>query len=912
MAGKTLFLLDAYALIYRAYYGMMRSPRITSKGLNTSAIFGFSNTLEEVLKKQRPDYIAVCFDPPHGRTFRHDAYPEYKAQREKQPEGITIAIPYIKRLLEAYRIPMVEVAGFEADDVIGTLAKRASAEGFTTYMMTLDKDYGQLVSDNVLMFRPALAGQGFEIRDVKAVTERYGIQRPEQVIDLLALEGDASDNIPGCPGIGEKTAIKLISEYGSVENLIANAANIKGANGRKVADNAEKIRFSKYLVTIRTDVPVEVSLEDFKRVEPDNQALVALYTELEFRTKLAAMNAQAAEPKADVAPSQLSLFDDNGDPAGVEPDATIKDLNATITAVNSDAEIRAFAAAIGERVGIAINAPEEEAMRTPLLSVALATENEAIVVDIPDFAMAAAPIFDALREILLDTTITPICHDFKRLIVVLRRFGIDLSARSDYRDTSVAHYLLSPESKHELSAVALAELRHRTADYDIPERERRRTVPSVDCLAERALLTLRLDTHLMQRLANEGLADLYNNVELPFLAVLAAMECEGVRIDTAVLNSISQKLTARLNELEQQAFDLAGGPFNLNSPAQVGEVLFGRLQIDPKARKNRTGSWQTGEDVLEKYAATHPIVRIILDVRGLRKLLATYVNALPKLINPDTGRIHTTFNQTTTATGRISSANPNLQNIPVRTDDGREIRRAFVADPGCLIMAADYSQIELRLMAELSADPTMVEAFANGEDIHRSTAAKIFHEDIADVTADQRRQAKTANFGIIYGISAFGLAERLGIPRAEARTLIDNYMATYPDVQKYIDNQVESARQKGYVQTLFGRKRLLPDINSRNATVRSFAERNAVNAPLQGSAADIIKIAMVNIYREMRARGLRSRMLIQVHDELVFNVFPDELAQLTDLVRTNMVNAYQGRVPLEVSIDTAPNWLEAH
>lgn len=911
MAGKTLFLLDAYALIYRAYYGMMRSPRITSKGLNTSAIFGFSNTLEEVLKKQHPDYIAVCFDPPHGRTFRHEAYEEYKAQREKQPEDITAALPYIKRLLEAYRIPMVEVAGYEADDVIGTLAKRASAEGFTTYMMTLDKDYGQLVSDNVLMFRPALAGQGFEIRDVKAVCERYGIERPEQVIDLLALEGDASDNIPGCPGIGEKTAAKLIGEWGSVENLIDNVDKLKGATQRKIAENVEKIRFSKFLVTIRTDVPVEVSLEDFKRCEPDNQALVALYTELEFRTKLAAMSAQAPEAKAESAPAQLSLFDENNEPTA-STDTTLADLNATITSVNSEEEIRTFAAGIGERVGIAIYAPEEEAMRTPLLSVALATDNEAIVVDIPDFAMAAAPIFDALREILLDSTITPICHDFKRLMVVLRRFGIDLSARSDYHDTSVAHYLLSPESKHDLSAVALSELRHRTVDYDVPERERRRAVPSPDCLAERALLTLRLDSHLMQRLAADGLADLYNNVELPFLAVLAAMEWEGVRIDTAALRSISEKLTARLTELEKQAFEIAGGPFNLNSPAQVGEVLFGRLQIDPKARKNRTGSWQTGEDVLEKYAATQPIVRLILEIRGLRKLLATYVNALPKLINPDTGRIHTTFNQTTTATGRISSTNPNLQNIPVRTDDGREIRRAFIADPGCVVMAADYSQIELRLMAELSADPTMVEAFAHGEDIHRSTAAKIFHEDIANVTADQRRIAKTANFGIIYGISVFGLAERLGIPRAEARSLIDNYMATYSGVQQYIHNQVESARAKGYVQTLFGRKRLLPDINSHNATVRSFAERNAVNAPLQGSAADIIKIAMVNIYREMRAAGLRSRMLIQVHDELVFNVYPDELQQLTELVRTNMVNAYQGRVPLEVSIDTAPNWLEAH
>ena len=909
MAGKTLFLLDAYALIYRAYYGMLRSPRITSKGLNTSAVFGFSNTLEEVLHKQQPDYIAVCFDPPHGRTFRHEAYEQYKAQREKQPEDITLALPYIKRLLDAYRIPMVEVAGFEADDVIGTLATKASAEGFTTYMMTLDKDYGQLVSENVLMYRPSLGGQGFEIRDVKAVTEKYGIERPEQVIDLLALEGDASDNIPGCPGVGEKTAAKLVAEFGSIENLLANTDQLKGALQRKITENVDKIKFSKFLVTIRRDVPVEVDLEDFKRQEPDMQALVALYGELEFRSKLAAMN--VAAPNAAPQPTQLSLFDDSIDSVEAA-DTTLADLHATITCVNTPEEIDDFASRLTKWVGVAISAPEEDAMTTPLLSLALASENEAIVVDIPEFEATSEPIFAAIGRVLLNPAIIPVSHDVKRLMTILRRFGVNLHERNDYRDTSLAHYLLSSESKHELQAVALAELRHRTIDSDIPERERRRAIPSAEVLGERALITFKLNKHFTRRIEQEGLTHLYYDIELPFAAVLAAMEWEGVRIDIATLQAISDKLTARLTTLEQQAYELAGGPFNLNSPAQVGEVLFGRLQIDPKARRNRTGSWQTGEDVLEKYAATQPIVRLILDIRGLRKLLATYVNALPKLVNQATGKIHTTFNQTATATGRISSANPNLQNIPVRTEDGREIRRAFIADPGCVVLSADYSQIELRLMAELSGDPVMVEAFAHGEDIHRSTAAKIFHEDIDNVTVDQRRIAKTANFGIIYGISAFGLAERLGIPRAEARTLIDNYMSTYAGVQQYIHSQVESAQAKGYVQTLFGRKRFLPDINSRNATVRGFAERNAVNAPLQGSAADIIKIAMVNIYREMRARHMRSQMVIQVHDELVFNVYPDELDQLKSIVRTHMEGAYQGRVPLEVSIDTAHNWLEAH
>ncbi len=918
--GKKLFLLDAYALIYRAYYAMIRSPRVTSDGLNTSAIFGFCMTLEDLLKKENPDYIAVCFDPAKGKTFRHEAYPEYKAQRQKQPEDITAAVPYIKKLLEAYCIPVIEIPGYEADDVIGTLSRRAEAEGFTTYMMTPDKDYGQLVTDKVFMYRPALGGQGFEIRDPQRISERYGVQTPSQIIDLLALEGDASDNIPGCPGVGEKTAAKLIAEYGSVENLIDHVGDLKGALQKKIAENIEQIKFSKFLVTIKTDVPVDMELSELRRCTPDIAALRALFERLEFKTMLARYASAEVAPAAPVsAPTstvvrQASLFDDIEEPINsVETtDIPMKDVEI----LENDDEIRSFVsdALRADILGLSLEVIGEEAMSAQLGGFAFALGERLFYIPMPAFEMERADILEMIRP-LFSSPSTIVSHDVKREMVVLRCHGIMWTA--PYFDTSVAHYLLSPESKHDISTVAYALLRHKTIDYDLSDRERKksRMLPPAEAArlaGERAMLSVHLKKELSNRLEQDGLMRLYTEIEAPFIPVLASMEWEGVRINVAELNALSDKLTARLGDIERQIHEYAGMQFNINSPAQVGDVLFGKLQLDPKAKHTKKGTFSTTEEILEKYASAHPIVRLILDYRGLKKLLTTYVDALPSLINPKTGKIHTTYNQTITATGRISSTNPNLQNIPVRTDDGREIRRAFVPEQGDLLLSADYSQIELRLMAEFSGDPDMIEAFGAGEDIHRATAAKIFHLPLQDVTPDQRRKAKTANFGIIYGISAFGLSSRLDVSRTEAKELIENYMKTYPQVSQYMQDVVERARKDGYVSTLFGRKRYLPDINSRNAAVRGYAERNAVNAPLQGSAADIIKIAMIRIDDEIRRLGLKSRMIMQVHDELVFNVKPEELLQLEPLVINEMAAAYKGKVSLEVSAGTGKNWLEAH
>ncbi|MCI9055486.1 MAG: DNA polymerase I [Muribaculaceae bacterium] len=918
MEEKKLFLLDAYALIYRAYYALVRSPRVTSTGFNTSAVFGFCNTLEEVLKKEEPGYMAVCFDPAGGHTFRHDAYPDYKAQRDKQPEDITLSIPYIKRILEAYRIPVIEIPGYEADDVIGTLSRRAEAEGFTTYMMTPDKDYGQLVTPKVFMYRPSLRGQGFEIRGPEQVCERYGIDRTSQVIDLLALEGDASDNVPGCPGVGEKTAAKLIKEWGSVENMLDNVSSLKGALKTKIETNAEQIRFSKFLVTIKTDVPLDINPDSLRRTEPDVDALLKIFNELEFKTMAARFMAKQPVAQAP-APALGSLFDDYDAEGVTAEDSPAAELAPSIPTrvVDDPAEVaqlieRACAAA---EAGVSVEATGEDAMTAELRGIAVAFGDEAAYIPMPDFEQERADMLTLIAPLFSVPELTLVSHDVKRDMVLMRRVNIMWTAR--WFDTSVAHYLLSPEMKHDLPTVAFAFLRYKTADYDLTATERKKVRPmspeeAAVGAGERAALALKLMPLLSSALEKEELMKLYDEIESPFIPVLAGMEWEGVRIDVRELHEMSRKLTARLSELEARAYEMAGTAFNVGSPMQVGEVLFERLQIDPKAKKTKRGAWSTTEEVLEKYARQHPIVELILDIRGLRKLLATYVDALPALINPRTGKIHTTFNQIVTATGRISSTNPNLQNIPIRTEDGREIRRAFIADPGCLILSADYSQIELRLIADISGDPDMVEAFNEGKDIHRATAAKIYHLPIEEVTDDQRRRAKTANFGIIYGISAFGLSERLSIPRAEAKELIENYMKTYPRIQSYMQECIDGAREKGFVTTVKGRKRFLPDINSRNAGLRGWAERNAVNAPLQGSAADIIKIAMIDIDREIRRRGLRSRMIIQVHDELIFNVFPDELAELQALVTDRMEHAYSGNVRLEVSSGVGDNWLEAH
>lgn len=919
---KKLFLLDAYALIYRAYYALIRAPRVTTGGLNTSAIYGFCNTLDEVLRKENPDYIGVCFDPRGGHTFRHEAYPEYKAQRDKQPEDITLSIPYIKRILDAYHIPAIEVEGYEADDVIGTLARKAEADDFVTYMMTPDKDYGQLISDRVLQYRPSLRGQGFEVRGPEQVCERYGISRPEQVIDLLALEGDASDNVPGCPGVGEKTAAKLIAEWGSVENLLEHTAELKGALKAKVEANTEQIRFSKFLVTIKTDVPVDITPDDLIRREPDVDALRTIYDELEFKTfsaRLAAHTgaapeAEPAQRPAATAPLQGSLFDDDGEvtaeaaqPIEAAPVDVLEEPEAIATFI--DRAINAGA------IGVAAEIDGDEAMRATLSGLSLATAGGTTAyIVLPARGDDRARVLESLQK-LFGGTATLVCHDVKRLMVIARRLGLDWTA--PYFDTSVAHYLLAPETPHDLPTVAFAMLRRRTADYSLSATERKKVrhasaASAAAATGERAAIVLDLMPLLTEKLHTDSLWQLYTDIEAPFIPVLASMEFEGVRIDPAELLRLSQKLTERVTAYEQQVYELAGEQFNISSPMQVGRILFEKLAIDPNAKKTKRGAWSTTEEILEKLAPKHPIVGLILEIRGLRKLLTTYVDALPALINPATGKIHTTYNQIVTATGRISSTNPNLQNIPVRTDDGREIRRAFIPDQGDLLLSADYSQIELRLIADISGDPEMIDAFNAGADIHRATAAKIYHEPLDAVTDAQRRNAKTANFGIIYGISAFGLSERLGIPRGEAKELIENYMKTYPKIKEYMEQTIVRAREDGYVSTIHGRKRYLPEINSRNGALRGYAERNAINAPLQGSAADIIKIAMIAIARRMKDEGLRSRMIVQVHDELVFNVKPDELDRLRALVVSEMEHAYRGRVTLEVAAGVGTNWLEAH
>lgn len=924
MEEKKLFLLDAYALIYRAYYALIRTPRITSKGFNTSAIFGFCNTLEELLRKEEPDYVAVCFDPPGGHTFRSELYPEYKANREKQPEDITLSIPYIKDIIRAWRIPVIEVEGYEADDVIGTLAQQAECRGFITYMMTPDKDYGQLVTDRIIQYKPSSKGSGVEIRTPEKIREIFGISSPHQVIDLLALEGDKIDNIPGCPGVGEKTAQKLIAEFGSVENLLDHVDEIKGANQQKLRDNADQIRFSKVLATIKTDVPVDVDLEEMRRSEPDMSELLRIYQELEFRSFIAKLTARAtlessplpaSTPTAKPGEGMGSLFDMVSAETDAPHAVDVPEFELITAASPSDVAREISQALTLKDVGISLFAIGDEEMTARWVALAVAYDSKAVYVPLPTTESARQEILVMLEPLFNAKDVTLVSHDIKRDIVLLRRENIDFTA--NYFDTSVAHYLLKPEMRHNIEAVAYDLMAYRTVCYDMPDLERRKECASLSALTPRrvgetAYISLRLMPELLKALEQADQVKLLREIELPFIPVLAAMEWEGVRVDVEELARLSLSLSSRLEKLQAEAYEMAGEVFNVGSPSQVGEILFGKMQIDPKAKKTKRGAWSTTEEILEKYRSKAPIVDVILKVRALKKLLSTYVDALPKLINPETGKIHTTYNQIVTATGRISSTNPNLQNIPVRTDDGRDIRRAFIPDEGCLMLAADYSQIELRLMADFSGDKEMLHAFHSGEDIHRSTAAKIYHVPLDEVTPDMRRNAKTANFGIIYGISAFGLSERLEIPRSEAKMLIDGYMATYPDVAKYMSDAIAGARDRGYVTTIMGRKRYLPDINSRNATVRGYAERNAINAPLQGSAADIIKKAMIAIDREIRARGLRSRMIMQVHDELVFNVIPEELPQVQEMVVQEMERAYSGRVPLEVGVGVGSNWLEAH
>ncbi len=920
-----LFLIDAYALIYRSYYAFIKNPRINSKGVNTSAVFGFINTLEDVLKREQPTHIAVAFDPK-GPTFRHEAFEQYKAQREETPEVIRQSVPVIKEVIQAYHIPILEVPYYEADDVIGTVAKQAAANGFEVYMMTPDKDYGQLVADHIYMYRPKFGGD-YEVLGVSEVLEKYQLQSTEQVIDLLGLMGDTADNIPGCPGVGEKTAQKLLAEFGSIENLLANTDKLKGAQKKKVEENVEQIRFSKFLATIKTDVPITFDAELCKRVAPDEDRLVELYTELEFKTFINRLKGESSvvssskEPKAAV---QYDLF--ATEPVVESEVSSLADIttmpHSYYLADTAEKQIALCEQLLQEK-SFAFDTETDglDPLTAGLVGMSFAIrEQEAWYVPVPANREEATDIVLRLAPALQHPEIEKVGQNIKFDILALRKYGVQV--KGPLFDTMLAHYLLNPELRHGMDYLAETYLKYKTVpieDLIGPKGKKQvsmRTVPIEqikEYAAEDADVTLRLKHYFAPLLKQEGLESLFFEMEMPLIYVLAEMEATGVKLDTNALKQSSEVLSQQLSTLEESIYDLAGQSFNINSTKQVGEILFDKLKLDEKAKKTKTGGYSTSEEVLEKIRGKHPIVDKLLEYRGIKKLLSTYIDALPALIHPETGKIHTSFNQAVTATGRLSSTNPNLQNIPVRDELGREIRKAFIADDDdCIFFSADYSQIELRLMAHLSNDPHMVEAFCSGADIHAATAAKIYGIPVEEVTSDMRRKAKTANFGIIYGISVFGLAERLSIPRAESKELIDGYFQTYPRIKEYMEESIRVAKEKGYVETLFKRKRFLPDINSHNAIVRGYAERNAINAPIQGSAADIIKLAMIRIHQRFEAEHLKSRMILQVHDELNFNVRKEEFDRVKEIVLDCMEHVLQLRVPLIADCGEGKNWLEAH
>ena len=921
---EKLYLLDGYALIFRAYYALIRSPRINSKGENTSAIFGFVNTLEDVLRNAHPNYLAVAFDPAGG-TFRHEAYPEYKAQRDATPEDIKRSVPVIKEILQAYNIPILEVSGFEADDVIGTLAKKAESIGLSVQMVTPDKDYAQLVSPNITMCRPGHGAKGMELLGPAEVCEKYGVGAPENVIDYLSLTGDAADNIPGCPGVGEKTAKTLLADFGNVETLIENAGQLKGALKKKIEENVEKIRFSKFLVTIRTDVPIDFDAERFKVKEADKERLQKIYERLEFRSFIKKM--QDADKVLKSTQQQRSLFDVF--PTEVQEEEIHANLRGFVAgAVNyqlidniEDARKYCDKILTSDFVAFDTETTSLDVLDAELVGMSFATaEGEAAYVPVPANREEAQKIVDAFRPFFLSEKIMKVGQNIKFDLNVLANYGIEISA--PMFDTMLAHYILQPEQRHNMDYLAEIYLGYRTIHIEelIGEKKgggqknMRDLSPTLirDYACEDADITLRLMRPLREELEKNNQLDVFQSIEMPLMPVLAEMERNGVRIDTAALEETGNAFRTEMEQLEKDIYEMAGHEFLLTSPRQVGEVLFGEMGLNEKARKTKSGQYSTSEEELEKIRHKHPIVDKILQHRGLKKLLSTYIEALPKLINKRTGHIHTSFNQAVTATGRLSSSNPNLQNIPVRGENGREIRKAFIPEEGQIFFSADYSQIELRLMAHLSGDAHLIEAFNNGEDIHAATAARIFKKPLEEVSRDERRKAKTANFGIIYGISAFGLAERMEVSRTEAKELIDNYFQTYPGVREYIDNSVSRAKELGYIETLCGRRRYLPDINSRNAVVRGYAERNAVNAPIQGTAADIIKIAMIRVAARFKAESIRSKMILQVHDELNFSVLPEELDRVRSIVTHEMNHAFTLSVPLEADCGEGSNWLEAH
>ena len=921
---KTLYLLDAYALIYRAYYALIRSPRINSKGQNTSAVYGFVNTLEMLLNNEHPDYIGIAFDPAGG-TFRHEAYPEYKAQREATPEDIRQAVPIIKRIIEAYRIPILEVKGFEADDVIGTLALKGADEGLEVHMITPDKDYAQLVRPNVLMCRPGNGASTMEILGPKEVCEKYGIENTDQVIDMLGLMGDTADNVPGCPGVGEKTAIKLISQFGSIENMLERTNELKGALKRKVEENMEQIRFSKFLVTIKTDVPIPLDLQELERSEADTEKLRAIFEELEFRNFIKRLDGDTEE-KLNKANQQPSLFDTITDelPTGPKETShkTLSDCPHTYKLIENEEDAAKLSDTLLTFSTVAIDTETTsiDAMTAKLVGMSFAVEGDrAWYVAVPRETTSAQRMVEIFRPIFENEEILKVGQNLKYDLTVLASYGIEL--RAPMFDTMLAHYVVQPELRHNMDYLAEIYLNYQTIHIEEligPKGRNQKNMgdlsPAAICdyACEDAHVTLQLKKPLEEEMEKNGVRRVFDEIEMPLMPVLARMERNGVCLDTESLSETGRLFNERMEKLEAEIHELAGHPFTINSPKQVGEVLFDELQLNSKAKKTKSGQYSTGEEVLEGLKDKHPIVQKILDYRGLKKLISTYIEALPKLINPQTGRIHTSFNQAVTATGRLSSSNPNLQNIPVRGDDGREIRKAFVPEPGCTFFSADYSQIELRIMAHLSEDEHLVQDFRDGRDIHAATAARVFHKPIDEVTRDERRKAKTANFGIIYGISVFGLAERMEVSRTEAKELIDNYFATYPKVKTYMQQSVDIARERGYIETAWGRRRYLPDIQSHNAVVRGYAERNAVNAPIQGTAADIIKVAMIHIDRRFREEQLRSKMILQVHDELNFSVVPEELDKVRSIVISEMEQAYTMQVPLLADCGEGKNWLEAH
>ncbi len=910
---KKLILLDAYALIYRAYYAFLRMPRVNSKGQNTSAVFGFVKTLEDVIKRQEPSHIGVVFDPG-GETFRHEAYKEYKATREETPEDIRLAIPYVKQIIAAHNIPVIVVPRYEADDVIGALAKKAEAKGFDVLMMTPDKDYGQLVTDKIHILRPGIGSKPAEEMGPQEVADKWGLQNAAQVVDLLALMGDVSDNVPGCPGVGEKTAVKLLQQFGSIDNMLAHTDQIKGALRQKVEDNVENIRFSKFLVTIDTNAPVEFNEEDFQRREPDMAELTKIYTELEFRTLLQKMDANELQPSLFKEATEGELI--------ISAFTTLSDIEHNYECVDNDEKIDSLLARLSnsERFAFDTETTGVDATTAELVGMSFAIkENEAYYVPVPAMKNEAQKVVDRFREVLVNGNIGKIGHNIKYDIMIMMRYGVEIKGEID--DTMVAHYLLQPEMRHGMDYLAEVLMKYQTIHIEQliggkgKGQLNMRDVPVskvAEYAAEDADVTLKMYHILMPQLDEYGVMPLYRNVEMPLVSVLARMEMCGVLIDDFVLAQTGEQMNGELDDIEREIKKLAGDSINISSPRQVGELLFDTLHLVDKPKKTKTGQYVTDEETLEQLRNLHPVVGKILEYRGVKKLLSTYIEALPRLINPKTGRVHTSFNQTVTATGRLSSSSPNLQNIPVRGEQGREIRKAFIPTDGWRFISADYSQVELRLMAHFSQDENLLKAFRDDKDVHSATASTLFGVGIDDVTSDMRRRAKTINFGIIYGMSVFGMSERMSISRAEAKNFIDSYFANFSGVKRYMDDAIEKAKVNGYVETLLHRRRYLPDINSKNGNVRGFAERNAINAPIQGTAADIIKIAMVRIDERLHRENMRAEMILQVHDELNFNCPPDEVERLKVILREEMEGAYQLDVPLRVDIGEGDNWLEAH